>query len=346
MKKLYLVLLVGFQVYMASAQDSGRSPLYLQKPLSGLSIQQVAAETSGGNISVSGVPDNEARLEVYIRDNRGQDLSKEEIRKRLDEQFDLIITTDDHKLHVAARPKHDRINWNRSLSISFKVYVPENVSTVLRTSGGNITLKKLNGPNQDFRTSGGNMDIDQVSGKINGRTSGGNINISDAKDQIDLGTSGGNIEATHCEGNMHLTTSGGELKLRLLKGSIRATTSGGNVKGEVIEGELIARTSGGNIRFTDLACSLNGVTSGGDINVSFKELGKYIELNNSSGDVNVQLPQGKGLNLQISADRVKSSTLSNFSGKMDEKHIEGTLNGGGIPVKIDTNSGDVTLTFK
>jgi len=145
---------------------------------------------------------------------------------------------------------------------------------------------------------------------------------------------------------MQLSTSGGELKLRLLKGSIRATTSGGNVKGEVIEGELIARTSRGNIRFTDLSCSLNGVTSGGDINVSFKDLGKYLELNNSSGDVTVQLPQGKGLNLQITADRVKSTTLSNFSGRMDEKHIDGTLNGGGIPVKIDSNSGDVTLTFK
>ena len=149
MKKLYLILFVGFQVYTASAQSSGKSPLYLQKSLAGLGIQQVAAETSGGNIAVSGVPDNEAKVEVYIRDNRGQDLSNEEIKKRLDEQFDLIITTDDHKLHVAARPKHDHMNWNRSLSISFKVYAPENVSTVLRTSGGNITLKKLTGSTQD-----------------------------------------------------------------------------------------------------------------------------------------------------------------------------------------------------
>jgi hypothetical protein len=339
MKKLYFLLLVGFQGFTLSAQ-------YLQKPLSGLSIQQVSAETSGGNISVTGVPDNEAKLEVYIRDNKGQDLSNEEIKKRLDEQFDLIITTDNHSLHVAARPKHDHINWNRSLSISFKVYVPENASTDLKTSGGNITLKKLTGSAQEFRTSGGNLDIDQVSGKIHGKTSGGNINISDSKDVIDLGTSGGNIEATHCEGDMHLTTSGGELRLRLLKGTIRATTSGGNVKGEVIEGELVARTSGGNIRFTDLSCSLNGVTSGGDINVSFKEMGKYLELNNSSGDVTVQLPQGKGLNLQISADKIKTGTLSNFNGKVDEKHIDGALNGGGIPVKIDSNSGDVTLTFK
>jgi DUF4097 and DUF4098 domain-containing protein YvlB len=345
MKKLYIILLVGLQAWTASAQP-GKSPLYLQKPLSGLGIQQVDAQTSGGNISVSGVPDNEARLEVYIRDNRGEDLSNEEIKRRLDEQFDLTISTDDHKLRAVARPKHDHINWNRSLSISFKIYVPENVSSVLRTSGGNITLKKLTGPTQDFKTSGGNMDIDEVTGKINGRTSGGNINISDAKSDIDLGTSGGNIEATHCEGNMRLATSGGDLKLRLLKGSVRATTSGGTVRGEVIEGELVATTSGGNIKFTDLDCSLNGSTSGGDINVSFKELGKYLDLRNSGGDITVQLPQGKGLDLNIYADKIKANMLNNFKGKFDEKHIDGSLNGGGIPVKIDNSSGDVTLTFK
>ena len=345
MKKLYLILLAGLQVWTVSAQ-SGRSPLYLQKSLSGLGIQQVEAQTSGGNISVSGVVDKDTRLEVYIRDNHGDELSNEEIKKRLDDQFDLTITTDDHKLKAIVRPKRDHINWNRSLSISFKIYVPEAASTVLRTSGGNITLKNLSGATQDFKTSGGNMDIDQVTGKIMGRTSGGNINISDAKEEIDLGTSGGNIEATHCEGNIHLATSGGDLKLRLLKGSIRATTSGGNVKGEVIEGELIARTSGGNIRFTDLSCSLNGVTSGGDINVSFKDMGKYLDLRNSSGDVTVQLPQGKGLDFQVSADRVKCNEMNNFKGRMDEKHIEGAMNGGGIPVKIDNNSGDVTLTFK
>ena len=344
MKKLSLLILSGLQILTVAAQ-SGRGGAYIQKSLTGLAIQQVTAETSGGNISITGVPDGEARLEVYVRDNHGDELSNDEIKKRLEEQFDLSISTDNHKLAVSVRP-HRSINWNKSLSVSFKIYAPEAVSTVLRTSGGNITLKKLTGSSQDFRTSGGNLDIDQITGKVIGRTSGGNINISDSKDDVDLTTSGGNIEATHCEGNLHFGTSGGDLKLRLLKGTIRASTSGGNVRGEEIDGELNARTSGGNIKMTDLACSLNASTSGGDINVGFRELGKYLELTNSSGNVTVQLPQGKGLDLHLSGDRVRVSSMANFKGDMDEKHIDGTLNGGGMPVRVANSSGDVTLNFK
>jgi len=344
MKKLYLLMLSGLSILTVTAQ-SGRSSAYIQKSLAGLSIASVNAETSGGNISVAGVPDAEARLEVYVRGNHGEDLSSEDIKRRLDEQYELTISTDDHKLRAIARPRRN-INWNRSLSVSFKIYVPETVTTSLRTSGGNITLKKLTGATQDFRTSGGNLDIDQLKGRIVGRTSGGNVNISDSKEDIDLTTSGGNIEATHCEGTLHLGTSGGDLRLRLLKGTIRASTSGGNVRGEEIDGELHASTSGGNIRMTDLSCSLNASTSGGDINVGFRDLGKFLELTNSSGNVTMQLPQGKGLDLQISGDRVRVNSLANFKGESDEKHIDGTLNGGGIPVKVRNNSGDVELTFK
>ena len=344
MKKLSLLILSGLQILTVAAQ-SGRGGAYITKSLTGLAINQVTAETSGGNISVAGVPDGEARLEVYVRDNHGSDLPNDEIKKRLDEQFDLNISTDNHKLTVSVRP-HRNINWNKSLSVSFKIYAPEAVATVLRTSGGNITLKKLTGSSQDFRTSGGNLDIDQITGKVIGRTSGGNINISDSKDDLDLTTSGGNIEATHCEGNLHFGTSGGDLKLRLLKGTIRANTSGGNVRGEEIDGELNARTSGGNIKMSDLTCSLNAGTSGGDINVGFRELGKYVELTNSSGNVTIQLPSGKGLDLHISADRVRVSSMANFKGDMDEKHIDGTLNGGGIPLKVSNSSGDVMLNFK
>jgi DUF4097 and DUF4098 domain-containing protein YvlB len=346
MKKLSLLILSGLQLFAATAQNaSGRSSVYLQKSLAGLSIQQVTAETSGGNIAIAGVPDGEARLEVYVRDNHGDELPNEEVKRRLEEQFDFSVSTDDHKLRVVAHPKRN-INWNKSLSISFRIYAPEGVSTSLRTSGGNITLKKLTGPTQDFRTSGGNLDIDQLTGKIIGRTSGGNVNISDSREDIDLATSGGNIEATHCEGNLHLGTSGGDLRLRLLKGTIRATTSGGTVRGEEIDGELQAHTSGGNIRFTDLSCSLKASTSGGDINVSFKDIGKYLDLTNSSGNVSVQLPEGKGMDLQISGDRVRTNALTNFKGESDEKHINGAMNGGGIPVKVSNSSGDVNLTFK
>jgi DUF4097 and DUF4098 domain-containing protein YvlB len=345
-KKAFLLLAGGLSVLVAGAQ-SGNNP-FLQKTFPRESIRQVESHTSGGNISVYGEASGQARVEVYIYSNNGRrdgDLSKEEIQKRLDAEYDLILSVDGGKLTASARSKEKNMNWRKSLSIGFKIYVPQAVSTLVRTSGGNINMKDLTGT-EEFATSGGNLDIDNLSGKIRGRTSGGNISITGSKDDIDVTTSGGNMDAEHCEGTIRLSTSGGNIHLRALKGDIHATTSGGEVDGEAIAGELRTGTSGGNVDLRDLACSVKASTSGGNINVTVKTVGKYVDLSNSSGSINLEMPQGQGLDLKIYGDRVHAGTLSNFHGVMDEKHITGTLNGGGIPVTVDGNSGNVRLTFR
>jgi len=328
MKKMYFLFALGLGALAAGAQ-SGRAP-FLQKSFPRESIRQVETQTSGGNISVTGEASGEARVEVYISSNNGRNndaLSKEEIQKRLDEEYDLNISLNGNKLTATARPKQRNTNWRRGLNISFKIFVPQAASSFVLTSGGNL-------------------DIDQLSGKVTGRTSGGNVAITDSKDDIDVSTSGGNIQAEHCEGTIRLVTSGGNLDLRALKGTVHATTSGGHVGGEAIAGELQTRTSGGNIDLRDLSCSLRASTSGGSIDVKIKTPGKYIDLENSSGNITLELPQGQGMDLKIRGERVHTGTMSNFHGDMDEKHISGSLNGGGIPVTVDGNSGNVRLSFR
>ena len=337
MKKYLTVLFIGSFCIVANAQESSKEP-YMVKPLTAEAIQHVKVETTGGNISVAGA-DAEARIEVYVRPGNGRDrdLSKEDIKKRLEEDYDLTVSAENHNLTAIAKPKHHFNNWNNSLSISFKVFVPHNASTNLTTSGGNISLTALTGT-QDFTTSGGNLNIDHLSGHIKGRTSGGNITLSDLNDDIDLSTSGGNINAGKSHGNITLGTSGGSLTLHALQGTVKATTSGGSVDGDEIEGELSAHTSGGNIHMSNLTCSLETSTSGGNINVSIKTLGKYVKITNSGGNIDLQIPQGKGVDLTLSADRVTADALAGFKGDVKKDRIDGTLNGGGIPVTVHGGS--------
>jgi len=345
MKKIFAVLLLASITYAATAQQSNEEP-FMTKSLSSESVQSATAKTTGGNISVEGV-DAQARIDVYIRPGNGRDknLSKADLQKRLDEDYDLTISVSNHVLTAIAKPKQNNRNWNSSLSISFKIYIPRNSSTNLSTSGGNISLSSLSGK-QDFTTSGGNLNITQVKGNIKGRTSGGNINVSDASDVVDLGTSGGNITAENAKGNIKLTTSGGSLKLTSLEGTITATTSGGNVTGHNIGGELAASTSGGNIRMSGLTCSLETSTSGGNIDVDMTSLGKYLTVSNSGGNIDIQMPQDKGVTLKLYADKIKVSTLSNFKGDIEKDRIEGTLGDGGIPVTVHGSSGKINLTLK
>lgn len=345
MKKLSLLLTGGLVVLTAGAQSSERQP-FMTKTFPRGAVKTIEVRTSGGNISVEGVATGDARVEVYVSGEGRHGPDKEEIQKMLGEQYDLEVAMEGNKLVAVAKQKAGWQNgWQRGLSISFRVFTPEAVGSQVRTSGGNISMKNLTGP-QDFKTSGGNLDIDHLTGTIIGRTSGGNVSVSDSHDDINLTTSGGNMDAVRCEGKIEMETSGGNISLRGVKGTIHARTSGGQVEGGKINGELQAHTSGGNIDLDDVSASLEASTSGGNIHVAFLSTGKYVDLSNSSGDISLQLPQGQGMDLRIRAERVHTSTMSNFRGDVDEHHINGTLNGGGIPVKVDGSGGEVHLSFK
>lgn len=346
-KIVSLSVCLAFVICVHAQFNAEKTPM-MTKSLSADNIKSVLAETSGGNISVSGVSASQAKIEVYVVPNnyKKNQLSESEIRERMKNDYDLVVDAKNNKLTATARAKDRKMDWKKSLSFSFKIYVPASTSTELTTSGGNIELDNLSG-DQRFTTSGGNLDLDNVSGKLNGNTSGGNIYFKNSKsNDADLATSGGNIEAKNCEGKFRLTTSGGSLQLSDLKGEIKATTSGGNVNGKNVSGELDTHTSGGNVHLEDLSCALETSTSGGHIDVSIKDIGKYVRISNSGGNIELELPKGKAVNLDLSADKIRTDQLDNFSGKMEDDRVEGKLNGGGAIVKVDAGSGKISLRLK
>lgn len=341
MKTKIILFFLACQSICALAQEN-KTP-YLTKSLSGDAIKHVYVTTSGGSITVSGNSDEKPRIEVYVTGNNGFTPSNEEIKKRLDEDYDLNISVNGGELHAVAKNKHDHDwDWKRSLNIAFKVYVSKQVATNLETSGGSIHLDNLNG-DEKFATSGGSLHIDRLTGNIHGRTSGGSISVSNSGDNIDLQTSGGSVHADDCKGTIKLETSGGSLHLNDLEGKIDATTSGGSIQASNIKGDLRTGTSGGSVSLSGLACSLDTYTSGGSINAEISHLGKFVKIDASSGHVNLRLPN-TGVDLNIHGNKVTADFSGNFDGTKDKDRIEGKLNGGGIPIDVN-GGGHVTLTM-
>ena len=342
MKTLSVLFLSLCLWVSGQAQDS--KDLYLTKPLSGETIKNLEVNTSGGSIRVEDSDAAQSKVEVYVRSGSGRNLAKEELKARLEEDYDLNISVAGGKLTVAANPKNTQ-NWKNSLSISFKISLPGNISSRLRTSGGSIHLKGLSG-NQEFTTSGGSLHLDELTGSIQGRTSGGSIHVFNSSDLIDLRTSGGSIEAGNCQGDIRLATSGGSIRLDQLKGKVNATTSGGGIDGKSIEGELLAHTSGGSIVLEEIAGSLDASTSAGGVRADMVSLGKYIKIGTSAGSVNLSLPSGQGMDLRLKANRVRTGVLNGFSGSAEDDEVEGKLAGGGIPVEVKASAGSISLDWK
>lgn len=339
--KKFLTFLLATALSTATFAQTDNAP-YLTKSFSGASIQNVLARTSGGSITVNGTTGNEARVEVYIKGQNNKTLSKAQIEERLKEDYNFDVSAANGQLSAISSQKNRMFNWKNGLSISFKIYVPKNVSTKLNTSGGSIAMTDLNGVH-DFSTSGGSLSLNQLTGNITGHTSGGSITIANSKSQIKLETSGGSIKAQNCSGNIKLSTSGGSLNLNDLTGTIEANTSGGSVSANNISGELITHTSGGSMGLQNISGSLDASTSGGSINATITKVGKYLTLDNSGGSIKLNMPN-QGLNLKLRAQRIKINQLTNFNGSKDDDRVDGTVNGGGVPVRVST-SGSITVNF-
>lgn len=146
-------------------------------------------------------------------------------------------------------------------------------------------------------------------------------------------------------GEIRLSTSGGSIQLKDLDGNIKATTNGGNVDAESVKGELKAYTSGGNVSLQKLNCSVEAGTSGGNVDVSIQSAGKYVTIKNSAGRVHLSIPKNTRMDLNLSAMRISTQNLQNFSGSNNKEEIKGKVNGGGIPVTVESSGGNLDVVF-
>lgn len=279
----------------------------------------LSAATSGGNITIERHDRDEVVIHVIAR-RAGRYLSPGD---DLSQYADLTFEQNGDEVSVSAR------NRNRSgfslfgssggnVSVSYHIMAPAGSSAEATTSGGNISLRGLNGT-QNLRTSGGNVSLTDASGSLSASTSGGNIEARGVSGELDASTSGGRITLSNSSGNLRVRTSGGNISIRDSNGTISASTSGGNITASIAEpGESVnLTTSGGNVSL-NLPASLTAADSPG----------LTLNLRGSSANMQGTL-RGEMQNSDISRNR-----------------ISGRFGAGASEITLRTSGGRTTLTFE
>ncbi|QNF34247.1 DUF4097 family beta strand repeat protein [Adhaeribacter swui] len=270
-------------------------------------VGKLQAKTSGGSIKVTGGSGNQVKVMVFV--------TPANWKKRLDApspealaKYTIDVRQEGNTIYAIAERKDKGWNKEDALSIGFEIEVPEQMACNLHTSGGSINLASVTG-DQEVKTSGGSLDFKNIKGNMNAHTSGGSITLDDY------------------QGNLNAQTSGGSITIKDAKGRVKA------------------HTSGGSIQLHDIAGDIDAHTSGGSIHADITSLGKYLTLETSGGSVHATIPGGEGLDLDLEGNRVKTA-LTNFNGTSDTRRVKGTVNGGGIPVKMSTSGGTTELAYR
>ncbi len=306
--------------------NTGNKVLFERKTFPLSAVKNLELSTSGGAIYAEGTHNGEAILEVYVSGNNGKNISLDEAKSRIAENYKYETGLDRSTLFAKVENKNKIWGSNKKgVSVSYKVLVPIQTSSNINTSGGSIQVLNLKGE-EKLNTSGGSLAIENMEGQLKANTSGGSISLKQSS------------------GDLKIATSGGSLRLNNLKGNIHAETSGGSIAAASVSGSLEVSTSGGSITLKDIAATTNAATSGGSVNAEFTDPGKGISLSTSGGGIHISVPKNKGYDLDLRGDHVNVSNFS-LQGTITKKSVKGKTNGGGIPLKAITSAGSVNLSM-
>lgn len=165
----------------------------------------------------------------------------------------------------------------------------------------------------------------------NNESCGGNLEITiPTSAMLDLHSSNGKINVTGNQALTKMKSTNGRLTIKEQSGDVDAKTSNGKVVVESDGGSIRVDTSNGAVNITAHSMGIGEVdvnTSNGKIRLDVPcSLGADVQARTSNGSVSVDIPA-----LKINSSKRKSN-------------FQGTLNGGGIPIKLKSSNGAITIS--
>jgi|SRR5690242_14832370 DUF4097 and DUF4098 domain-containing protein YvlB len=277
-------------------------------------------ETGSGSIKVRAGGTNEVRVTGHIRASNWFGSAEDAIRK-LESNPPIQQSGNDIRIgHI------DDPELRHNISISYEVVAPANTQLHSSTGSGNQDITGLT-DSVEAGTGSGNVRVSEIGSGVRAHSGSGSIEIDGVKGSVYARAGSGSIRATNVTGGFDGETGSGHLSLEQTgQGSVRAETGSGGLELRNVHGSLQADTGSGSIK-------ADGEATG------------EWRLHTGSGSVQLRLPQNASFNLNA---RTGSGSINlnhpvTVEGSIGRKEIHGKVGSGGVPVQVETGSGNIVI---
>lgn len=141
-------------------------------------------------------------------------------------------------------------------------------------------------------------------------------------------------------------SSNGSVSVHDVMGDVEVFTSNAKVSCDCTCGRLVARSSNGKIELVEHRGSVDASTSNGLIHATLEDVGdEGILLATSNGRIVLELPDEVDADVDVRVDNGMIRTDRSLANQPREVpgRLRGTLGLGGIPIKIRTSNGSVSI---
>jgi DUF4097 and DUF4098 domain-containing protein YvlB len=251
------------------------------------------------------------------------------------ERFDLVeieVSKQGNTLTIkTVYPKDRSLNRKiKNFSVNYWLVIPSQAEADLNSVSGDVYAEKIGG-DLEASTVSGDVEIRDASRFARGKSISGDVTVSNVSNGVNCNSVSGDIDAEDITGDADLKTVSGDISLKNIKnGDVDAETVSGGIELIDVKGamEVDAEALSGKVEYV------------GDINSN----GRYY-MKSHSGGIYLRIPGNSAFDLK--AKTFSGSIDSDFditvSGKISNKELYGTVNGGGADIEVKTFSGNVHI---
>jgi hypothetical protein len=213
-----------------------------------------------------------------------------------------------------------------NVSISYELVVPAETHLRSHTGSGSQTIEGLQ-REIEIETGSGGLKISDIGNAVRAETGSGDVEIKGVKGNVRTRTGSGSIHANDIGGGFEGHTGSGHITLdQTAPGSVRVETGSGGMELRGVKGSLEATAGSGRI------------TAEGDPTGSWT-------VHSGSGGIHLKMASAAGFDLDAhtSSGSISVSQPVTVQGTMGKRELRGKVNGGGVPIEVETGSGDIEI---
>jgi DUF4097 and DUF4098 domain-containing protein YvlB len=299
----------------AAAEGSFERALQVSGPV------HLELTTGSGNVEVRTGNSSQVQVTGHIRASEWFGANVEEKIKRLEANPPIQQSGNDIRIgHI------DDPELRHNISISYEVVVPVETDLRMQSGSGDQRVEGIRGPLEVSSGSGG-LKISSIGERVHAETGSGDIDINGVKGNVHAKTGSGSIDASDIAGAFEANSGSGRITLQqTAPGSVRVDTGSGGMELHGVEGSLEAKAGSGTIQAEGSPTGAWTVHTG-------------------SGEVNLKLPSNAAFDLDAhtSSGSISIDQPHTVQGSIGRKEVRGRVGGGGVPVEVETGSGDIQI---
>jgi DUF4097 and DUF4098 domain-containing protein YvlB len=314
---IVVVSLACLQPALAAASSEGS----FQRILQVTGPVNVDLSTGSGSVNVRTGSSSQVEITGHIKANNWFGGEAEERVKRIEANPPIQQSSNDIRIgHI------DDSELLHNISISYELVVPADTQLHSHTGSGSQSVEGVR-RELEIESGSGSLKISDIGDTVRAETGSGEIAIDRVKGNVRAKAGSGSIRATDIAGGFEGHTGSGHITLeQTASGSVRADTGSGVMELRGVHGSLEAQAGSGTI------------TAEGNPTGSWT-------VHSGSGTIRLKLASDAAFDLDAhtSSGSISVSQPVTVQGSMGRKELRGKVHGGGVPVEVETGSGNIEI---